>query len=572
MAQDSSVGDPSVALPQSSRLAGARRRERLLLVGLASCDLGMAERLVVAGRMPALARLKAEGAWGRLTAEEPLLAPALWTTLATGRHPENHRVLVPYAPRPDGGGVARTGHAAWQAPAFWQVLEAAGRRSVTIGWPASWPAASWPGVHVDARIAAPTGPSFATWAMPPDCVLPETLRGALRAVRVHPSDVTGAMLAPFVPRLREVDQYRDARLAQLAVLLAGSSTIHAVATELVATEDRDVAVVHYDLLEHVHRGFDGVRDEAMWKDVVDAAYAFVDAMVGRLIELAGPDTTVWLVSPNGIRRDAAFLRVAPWRPVGFLAARGRWIEPGTELPPARLVDVAPSLLARFGLTSETDGRVLRALAPGLSRRPIAVPGPAIPGQAAREPDLHVAPLRALGYADAPTAEQAKALKRAENARLRALGEALLGRGRVRQAETVLRQALASGPAGDPTVLRRLALCRLVQGDADECLKLGAALREAAPQSGWGDLIIAAGFALEGKAEAAWPHMAAAREKSGHEPDLLARLGGIALMLKEDGSAIANFTRALALDPDLPAARHGLEMARQLGASYGRDGR
>ena len=55
-------------------------------------------------------------------------------------------------------------------------------------------------------------------------------------------------------------------------------------------------------------------------------------------------------------------------------------------------------------------------------------------------------------------------------------------------------------------------------------------------------------------------------------DLLARLGGIALMLKEDGSAIANFTRALALNPDLPAARHGLEMARQLAAHYEAGGR
>jgi tetratricopeptide (TPR) repeat protein len=406
--------------------------------------------------------------------------------------------------------------------------------------------------------------------MPPDCVSPPDLRAALREVRVHPADVTGAMLAPFVPRLREVDQYRDPSLVRLAVALAGTSTIHAAATALIASRDWDVASVHYDLLEQVHRGFDSLSDDAPWQGVIDAAYAFADAMLARLVELAGPETTVWVVSPNGVRRDAALLRVAPWRPVGLIAASGRWIDPGTEVPRARLVDVVPSLLARFGLTTETDGAVLRALAPGASRRPIVVTKPA-----AAEPDLHVPALRALGYTDVPTAEQTRALERAEHARLLALGEALLGRGRVRDAETVLLQAKAAAtpvnpganPAGDPTVLRRLALCRLLRGDADGCRSLGATLREVAPQSGWGDLIIAAGFALEGKAEAAWPHMAAAREKSGHEPELLTRLGGIALMLKEDGSAIANFTRALALDPDLPAAQQGLGMARELAGRY-----
>ena len=541
-----------------------RRRERLLLVGLASCDSIEVERLLAAGRMPNLANLKATGASGRLTVEEPPLPPALWTTLATGRHSENHRVLVQYAPRQDGGGVAITGRSDWQAPAFWQLLEAARRRTLTIGWPVTGPATSWAGIHVDARFAAPTGPDFATWAMPPDCVSPDTLRPALRELRVHPADVTGPMLAPFVPELRQVDQYRDARLTRLAAALARASTVHAAATELIGSQDWDTAAVHYDMLDCIHQHFDGVRAEPLWARVMDEAYSFADAMLGRLMQLAGPDTTVWVVSPNGVRRDARARGVARWRPSGWIAARGRWIDPGSQLPAARLIDIAPSLLARFGLTAEMDGKVLPALAPGATRRPVSASLAAMP-----EADRHVATLRTLGYDDAPSPEQARALFRSAQERSLALGEALLGRGRVRDADAVLQQALRDAPgdasAIDPDLLRRLALCRVMLGDADGCRTLGAELRRIAPQQGWGDLVIAAGFGLDGKAQEAWPHMAAASEKGGHDPEFQVRLGGVALMLGEDGSASTHFRRALALDPDLPAAEAGLVMAAQLAA-------
>ena len=76
-----------------------------------------------------------------------------------------------------------------------------------------------------------------------------------------------------------------------------------------------------------------------------------------------------------------------------------------------------------------------------------------------------------------------ALERAENARSRALGEALLGRGCVRRAEAVLRQAMASGAAADPMVSAGWP-CAALFG---RCRRLLSSARrwDAAPQSGWG---------------------------------------------------------------------------------------
>ena len=514
------------------------------------------------GRMPNLARLRADGAWGQMRPSEPLLARALWTTVATGRNPAAHGVLTPWAARPDGGGVGPVGRSSWRAPAFWQILEAAGRRTITVGWPATAPATDWPGLHVDARFAVATGPDFATWAVPRGAVSPAAMLQSVRALRVHPTDVAGAMLAPFVPRIAEIDQYREPGLATLAVMLSGVSTIHAAATEVIAAQDWDVAAVHYDWLDPIQRSFLPHGVDSRFGGVVDAAYAFADALLGRLMTLAGENATLFVVSPNGVRPGGTVdsngaQQSMSWRGTGFIAARGRWIEGGQTLPPARLVDIAPSLLARFGLVAETDGKRLSALAPGQSRRTVSVPPMATPA-----PDRHVAALKAVGYDDTPSETATAAIGRAEAARLIALGEALLAAGRLADAERALLAARTLLPADSPSGLQRLALCRLIRNDAAGCRAIGETLRRIAPEAGWGDLIVAAGHALAGDAAAARPLMAAAQAKGGHDPELVNRLGGIALLLTDDAAAKAHFTAALAMDPEMVAAREGLAMAQQ----------
>jgi tetratricopeptide (TPR) repeat protein len=550
--------EKSIASPQVKGNRAPKRSERVLVVGFGSLDPAEVERLMTGGRMPNLARIRSDGAFGTLQAGEPLSGPTLWTTAATGRHPENHNVLVPFSPRPDGGGVESTGEAAWKTPAFWRVAEAAGRRVITVAWPFAAPATAWPGTHVDANFSVATGPDFDSWALPPRCISPATLRSRLRETRLHPADVTGAMLAPFVPSLASVDQYRESRQVELAVILANASTVHAAATSLIESEPWDLAVAQYDFLEQVQRHFAGTRGHAVWGGVIDAAYQFADAMLGRLISLAGDDATIFVLSPNGVRNTAPG---APWRSHGLLAARGRWIAPGLALPLTRLVDIAPTVLARFGLVIPSDGQISRPLAPGQSRRRVTLPARSVPPE-----PRHVDALRALGYDDALTPQQVAALELAEGARQAALGEALLDRGRVLEAQSMLVSARRLLPVDSTIGLQRLALCYLLRGDAMQCRAIGETLLRILPSHGWGNLAIAAGFALEGDAMEASHHMADALEKGRKDPDLLVRLGGIALMVKRGGKATEYFNRALFLEPGMPAAEHGLAMARALPAA------
>src|SRR6185295_17661328 len=69
------------------------RHPRVLLLGVDGADPAILERLIGAGKLPTFGRLRREGAFGPLRSREPLLSPVLWTTIATGRTPQDHGVL-----------------------------------------------------------------------------------------------------------------------------------------------------------------------------------------------------------------------------------------------------------------------------------------------------------------------------------------------------------------------------------------------------------------------------------------------------------------------------------------------
>ena len=530
--------------------------ERLLVVGLGACDQAVVDRLAPAGRLPHIAALLAEGASGPLRPARPQLRESVWATLATGCWADRHRVLASWVPRPDGGGVAPVGQPAWQAPAFWQVLEAAGVPTLTLGWPASVPATAWPGVHVDARFQLPSGPDFATWALPPGAVAPAALAPRLRELRVHPADIEGRMLLPFVPRLQTLDQYRDSRLAQLAVALAEVSTLHAAATGLIESEAWQVASVQFDWLEQIQARFCDTGRDDPFAGVVDAAYEFADALLGRLLALAGPGTALWLLCPSGIRAAGT---EAAWSGQGFHALRAAGVAPGQRLAPCRAIDIAPSLLARFGLAAPMAGRALAPLAPDGTPRRIALPGWTPPPPA----EAHVEALRRQGYADAPSPAAKTLMEAAAAAQLLALADALIAQGRLAEAEANILAARQRLPADNPNGLGGLALCLFQRGAMAEARTVGEDLLRVLPRSGWGNLVLAACEASDGRADAARRHMVRARALAEDQPELFIRLGGVALLLEEDISATAHFEAALRLDPSSPAARRGLQMAAAL---------
>ena len=68
------------------------RPGRVIVLGLDGMDPQAIDLLMSEGKLPNFARLRQEGAYGRLETSRPILSPIIWTTIATGKTPDQHGI------------------------------------------------------------------------------------------------------------------------------------------------------------------------------------------------------------------------------------------------------------------------------------------------------------------------------------------------------------------------------------------------------------------------------------------------------------------------------------------------
>jgi predicted AlkP superfamily phosphohydrolase/phosphomutase len=127
---------------------------KVAIFGIDAADWRTIDPLVAAGHLPTFARLKQTGVFGVMRSEPPLLSPIIWTTIATGREPEDHGVLDFMVDTPGGGQAPVTGGAR-RVKAIWEIWSGANRNVLVTGWWATWPADHVRGVLVSDRLATP---------------------------------------------------------------------------------------------------------------------------------------------------------------------------------------------------------------------------------------------------------------------------------------------------------------------------------------------------------------------------------------------------------------------------------
>jgi len=505
---------------------------RLLLIGAAGLDWPGVNARIEAGEAPNLAALRARGAAGWLRGWPPFEGPAPWTTLVTGRYPEAHgvwRTQEAWA-----AGARPVSRASWRAAPLWARLAEAGVSTGSVGWPAARPGAAWAGDHVDRDFAVATGRSHDDWALPLDCAPPDA-REALRDLRVHPSEITGDMLAPLVPGLSQLDQSRDTALPHLAVAMAQAASIQAAAAWLL-TERRPAAVfVHHEWLAVAAGAFER-HTQGPFARVVDGAWRFFDGLVGRLAELAGPDALVVVASPGWRQNPGVAIAAGPGvAPDGFQGAEA--------------VDLAPSLLAAFGLEDRTlPGQAIPALAPEGPRRP--APEVAIPPAPPADFDLLREAIAAGHPAPPPLTPDWWAGGFSELAFTTLQRDA---RTALAAADAALERKPDHAPALDAK-----AVAHVLLDEPDPLPDLAAALRKAAPQQGWGDLAEAAWLVMQERSTEAGPHIRAAERD--RDPDFLARVAAVWFAAGQPAEAARVFQDLLALDAGSVTARVGLGAA------------
>jgi predicted AlkP superfamily phosphohydrolase/phosphomutase/tetratricopeptide (TPR) repeat protein len=352
---------------------------RVLLIGWDAADWKVIRPLMAAGKMPNVQRLAENGATAQISTLHPALSPMLWTSIATGKRPYKHGIHGFSEPTPDGRGVQPVTNLSRKSKALWNILNQNDLVSTVIGWWPSHPTEPINGVMVSDVYPRSNRPLAEGWPLRANAVHPRELAKTLADLRVHPDVLTPEMVEPFIPLAAQIDQDRDKRLAVFLRTLAECMSVQSAAIWLMENQRWDFFAVYYDAIDHFCHAFMkyhpprqswiGERDFELYHDVVSMAYQLQDRMLGALLEKAGDDTAVILMSDHGFHPDhlrPASIPDIPAGPAiehrdfGILAISGPGIKKNGLLHGPSVLDIAPTILTLYGLPvgEDMDGKVL----------------------------------------------------------------------------------------------------------------------------------------------------------------------------------------------------------------------
>jgi predicted AlkP superfamily phosphohydrolase/phosphomutase/tetratricopeptide (TPR) repeat protein len=464
------------------------RARRVLLVGWDAADWRVIHPLMDAGKMPVLERLVGEGTMANLATLHPVLSPMLWTSIATGKRPFKHGVLGFTEPTEDASGIRPVTSLSRKVKALWNILGQEGLRSNVVGWWPSHPAEPIRGAMVSNHYHRAVGPIAEPWPMAPGTVHPRRLAETLAELRFHPNELLEEDIRSFIPKVDEIDQEKDSRLASCLKILAECACVHSAATWLMEKEPWDFMAVYYDAIDHFSHGFMkyhpprqahvSERDFELYRGVVEAGYRFHDQMLGGLLSLAGEDTVVVLVSDHGFHPDHQRPTRIPDEPAGpaaehrdfgVFAISGPGIKRDELIHGASLLDVAPTVLRLFDLPvgEDMDGRPLLECFEDPGEVGTIPSWEDAPGDAGQHPEAvqidpvacqeSVNQLIELGYIDKPDPDREKSVANTVNELRYNLARSYIDADRHGEALPILEDLVESSP-GEYRFGIQLAMC------------------------------------------------------------------------------------------------------------------
>lgn len=319
---------------------------RVMIIGLDGATFTWLRPLIDRGELPHLARLEQEGAAGELLSIIPPHTGPAWPSLITGCNPGKHGIF--YFERYDVSSYdCLDGFATSETLVDRTIFDrasAAGLRSAALRVPMTYPV--WPinGI-MTSGFPAPSDPERSAYP-----------RSA------------GRLLPPMgKPRV-----YGSTPESNFAFLIHEIETLTNAACAFLAGDDFDLFMAVYQQTDQAHHFFWHFTDPASplytpgdaarYGDLIPRVYKAVDAAVGRLLELAGDETLVLVVSDHGAEcAPRTYFHVNQWlRQLGLLHV----------VKPNRSVDSLRGLFERRHAIPKDLRRIARRLILSASAGPI----------------------------------------------------------------------------------------------------------------------------------------------------------------------------------------------------------
>ena len=261
---------------------------KVLVIGLDSAPPRLVFDLFRA-EMPTLARLVARGAHGRLESTNPPITVPAWTSMMSSKDP-GQLGFYGFRNRKDHSydGYAFANSALVREPRLWDLLGAAGKRSIVLGVPQTYPPRPLAGEMVTCFLTPSTRAQY---------TFPAELKAEVERV------ADGYVL--------DVDDFRTPHKAALLERVYTKTRKHwAVARHLIATRPWDYFMMVEMGLDRIHHGFWSFMDPSHRKyeagnpfeHAIRDYYRYLDGELAALLDLVPRDTLVVVVSDHGSKK------------------------------------------------------------------------------------------------------------------------------------------------------------------------------------------------------------------------------------------------------------------------------
>ncbi len=385
----------------------------VLLVGLDGMEWDVILPMVRRGELPTIAALMQRGTFGRLSTLSPALSPAIWTSVATGKLPEQHGIasfgeMVPDAP-PGQPNFRLFNALDRRAKGLWDIVSDYSLTVAVIGWWMTFPAEPVNGVMVaQTNTASPeqfrSGQVIVKGELIPGApgqVYPVERQGEVMEILAATHDRLPHLTNEIFGRFAHDPGRFEARLWEMTQWSFRADTTYARVAEKLLTGapppnlcaiyigGPDVAGHRFWRYMRPELYTDAPSADALedFSRIVPTYYRYADQIVARLLEHYPPDARIILVSDHGmlpVNTDMTFTPDLPpgkmnsadhktTSPPGIFIAAGagirRQLAEGAGLPEApenlpmigSVTDVAPTILALLGIPAGDDmeGRPLK---------------------------------------------------------------------------------------------------------------------------------------------------------------------------------------------------------------------
>jgi predicted AlkP superfamily phosphohydrolase/phosphomutase len=318
-------------------------RRKVLLIGVDGATFDLIRPWAEAGILPTFRRLMTQGATGELQSVMPPVTPAAWGTLATGMNQGKHGLFDFYARREGSYETMVVDASHRHGASLWQLLSQAGRRTVVFNVPATYPPEPVNGVMVSGLLT----PTFATDASQPVELLAE-LKAAVPNFSFYPPGI-----------------FSEGEELKFIEDVLGWDKMTLDATEFLMKREPSwdflfTVFIGVDIISHfmwkqmeTHGASDSTRDPKTREAVAQAiqsVYLQVDSFIAQLMNEAGDDVLVMVVSDHGFGALDHYMHLNAW-----LAQKGYLKFKRTPLI------ILKQLMFRLGITPLRLLNLMRAL-------------------------------------------------------------------------------------------------------------------------------------------------------------------------------------------------------------------